>query len=49
MEKHFSDCPIIRGYDCCTCDMAGEERLLVKWQIRRQEGKEKWYHRDKRA
>ena len=44
MKFHFSDCPTKKGYDCCTCDMAGEEAAIIDWQIARQEGKERWWH-----
>ena len=42
--KHFQDCPINRNYECCTCDMLGEEIAIIEWQIARQEGREKWWH-----
>ena len=42
--KHFSNCPINRNYDVCTCDMAGEEIAVIEWAIQKLEGKQKWYH-----
>lgn len=42
--KHFPDCPTKRNYNCCTCDMCGEEIAEIEWQISRQEGKERWWH-----
>jgi len=43
--KHFSDCPMgNKTYNICTCDMSGEERALVDWKIKEQEGKLKWWH-----
>lgn len=43
-NKHYNGCPIKRGYDCCTCDMMGEESCVIEWQIARQEGRERWWH-----
>lgn len=39
----FSSCPSKRGWQVCTCDMAGEECAVIDWQIAKQENKlSKW-------
>ena len=40
---HFKDCPIKRGYNCCTCDMCGEEIAVIEWQIAKQENRLSWW------
>lgn len=41
--NHFKDCPTQRNYSVCTCNMCGEDIALVEWQIKKQEGKLKWW------
>lgn len=40
----FEDCPTKRGYDVCTCDMMGEDEVIIEWEIKRMEGKLPWYN-----
>lgn len=42
--KHYKDCPENKGYDCCTCDMCGEDTALIEWQIKKQEGTLPWWN-----
>jgi len=43
MNSHFDDCPTQNGYNCCTCDMSGEELAAIEWQIKKQESGLKWW------